>query len=187
MNELWLRQPDESAQAYAAFCVYRDLGAERSLQEVVRRCNKSVSILGRWSSRWEWVARARAYDEHQAALLEQEREQALKAKAEEWAQRKITERNREWEMAELLYQKGKDILDRPVAARAIGPKGLADVAAGLEKAAKLARLAAEMETDRQRLDVAVQQEIEGALDLLRDNLSTEDYAKVVAILARGQG
>jgi hypothetical protein len=45
--------------------VYRDAGLDRSLEAVGRKLHKSVTLLGRWSSRHEWVARAAAWDEEQ--------------------------------------------------------------------------------------------------------------------------
>lgn len=59
---IWERQPGESSQAYEAFAAYRDLGAERSITKVVQKLNKSRAIIGKWSSQWNWVDRARAWD-----------------------------------------------------------------------------------------------------------------------------
>ena len=59
----WERQPKESAKAYAAFEMYRALGPARSIAEVAKECNKNQSLLNRWSGKWKWVARARAYDQ----------------------------------------------------------------------------------------------------------------------------
>jgi len=53
----------ESAKAYAAFVVYRDLGAERSTAAVARSLGRSKTLIDRWSSRHGWVARARARDD----------------------------------------------------------------------------------------------------------------------------
>ena len=40
MAEIWERQKNESSKAYAAFCVYRDLGPERSLEKVRQNLEK---------------------------------------------------------------------------------------------------------------------------------------------------
>lgn len=58
----WDRRPDESAVAYEAFAAYRDMGPTRKLEAVSTALHKSVPLLGRWSARHEWVARAAAFD-----------------------------------------------------------------------------------------------------------------------------
>ena len=63
MSEEWERRLRESAKAYAAFVVYRDLGAERSTAAVARSLGRSKTLIDRWSSRHGWVARARARDD----------------------------------------------------------------------------------------------------------------------------
>jgi CRP-like cAMP-binding protein len=58
----WDRQPRETEPAYEAFLAYRDLGSGRSLAKVGAGLGKSEALMERWSSRWGWVERARAYD-----------------------------------------------------------------------------------------------------------------------------
>jgi len=81
----YTRLPGETAKAYEAFAVYRELETgQRSLERVSRTLHKSVTFLGRWSSKYNWVERAAAYDDH---LKEQDR-------LEFEAQRKIAKKNR---------------------------------------------------------------------------------------------
>ena len=94
----WERQKGESRQAFAAFCVYRDLGATRTAMGVQQQCNKSASLITKWSAKWRWVERAAAYDAYMARLEQAARETALVAEAEKWAQRRIEEREREYEI-----------------------------------------------------------------------------------------
>jgi hypothetical protein len=62
----WQRQPGEGPKAFGAFVVYRNLDPkERSLKRVVWECNRSISLIGRWSSRWDWVERAAEWDDYQ--------------------------------------------------------------------------------------------------------------------------
>jgi hypothetical protein len=62
----WQQLPGESIKAFRAFVVFRDLEPkERSLQRVVSECNRSISLIGRWSSKWGWVERAQAWDNFQ--------------------------------------------------------------------------------------------------------------------------
>lgn len=60
----WERQPDESVKAYEAFSVYRDLGVKRRLDDVATKLSKSTTIMGRWSSQYNWIARVTAYDDY---------------------------------------------------------------------------------------------------------------------------
>jgi hypothetical protein len=68
------RLPDESTKAYAAYEIYRELGAERSLEKVAQKCIKSVSLLRRWSSQFQWVRRAAAWDKEQERIREEARQ-----------------------------------------------------------------------------------------------------------------
>ena len=61
----WLRHPDETAKAYAAFRYYRDLGAQRSLVKVGQKWGAIRTLIERWSHEHAWVIRARLWDEHQ--------------------------------------------------------------------------------------------------------------------------
>jgi hypothetical protein len=57
---------EESAKAFQAFTVYRDLPAdERSLTTVSERLGKSKSLCARWSAQFRWVERAGSWDSHQ--------------------------------------------------------------------------------------------------------------------------
>lgn len=71
----------ETMTAYAAFTEYRDMGSERSLDAVRRKLGKSQALMERWSSRWQWVERAKAYDMHLDAIRVAAREQAVAKQA----------------------------------------------------------------------------------------------------------
>lgn len=59
----WDRRDAETDVAWAAFVVYRDLPpAQRSLRAAGAVLGKAESLLSRWSSKHEWVARAAAKD-----------------------------------------------------------------------------------------------------------------------------
>lgn len=64
----WEQQPGESARAFAAFCIYRDLGAKRSLNAAYQEQSGSTSTAPgtwtAWSREHAWVERAEAYDQH---------------------------------------------------------------------------------------------------------------------------
>lgn len=105
VREPWARVPGEGSRQYAAFCHYRDLGKERSITKGVvvyltgacprnspQRARQQRRYKGharphaylqavrgqwrRWSSRFGWVSRCQAYDDHIAALAQKEEEAA---------------------------------------------------------------------------------------------------------------
>lgn len=61
-GEAWERQPNESAPAYEAFSLYRDMGLERSLRAVAEKLGKSRALIERWSAKHNWQERCRQYD-----------------------------------------------------------------------------------------------------------------------------
>lgn len=66
----WDIRPDETARAYAAFAVYRGMGEGRTLERVNREytVHPPINSLKAWSTRHDWVTRARAFDEAAAVM-----------------------------------------------------------------------------------------------------------------------
>lgn len=65
-DKLWERLPDEGSKAFEAFAIYRDMGLkERSIAKVSKQLGKSKALMDRWSSRYQWVERAAAWDKEQ--------------------------------------------------------------------------------------------------------------------------
>lgn len=60
--------PSESARAFRAFEIYRDLGPDRSLEQLFRAGAAPIPTLKRWSAAHDWQARVRAFDKDAAAL-----------------------------------------------------------------------------------------------------------------------
>ena len=83
----WDRLAGESSKAYHHFCIYRDMGASRSLRQMagIPGCTSVRRQLNRWSSRWRWVERCQQYDdylEYQLRVLqEKERREMSKRHA----------------------------------------------------------------------------------------------------------
>jgi hypothetical protein len=111
------RLDGESAKAYSAFCVYRDLGSERSLQkaaEIVYGSGAKRGQLERWSSKFDWVARCRTYDDWKEMLVQSaiaEREQQA---AGDVAAREAKLREDALEVRELAARKVKIMLKWPL-------------------------------------------------------------------------
>lgn len=62
------RQPNETDKSWAAFCMYRDMGRERSLEKLrQKRTEEGIangsSVLGSWSVKHNWVERCSAFDD----------------------------------------------------------------------------------------------------------------------------
>lgn len=58
----WAPQPGETALGFQYFCVYRDLGARRSVAAAARAVGRDASILRQLSAKFSWPDRALAYD-----------------------------------------------------------------------------------------------------------------------------
>ncbi|MGN0998659.1 MAG: hypothetical protein ACI4PO_03830 [Faecousia sp.] len=70
----WERQPGETPKPFEAFCVYRDMGLERSLSKVAAKLSKSETLMGRWSGQYDWVKRAAAWDDEQERVEREAKE-----------------------------------------------------------------------------------------------------------------
>jgi hypothetical protein len=82
----WDRLPNESAAAYRAFSMYRDMGARRSLTFVSRNLNPerpiSVSAVSQWASKYQWRRRAWEFDYHEQREVQRELARERKAARE---------------------------------------------------------------------------------------------------------
>ena len=92
----WARRPDESPRAYEAALLYFHMNANRSLAAVCRKLGKNVSLMKRWSSKYEWGARALAFDReayqcYNRAWMEAAVEKALQGQEEE--KRRVAEKH----------------------------------------------------------------------------------------------
>src|SRR5437868_2457637 len=100
MGQIFEQQAKESAKAFAAFSVYLGMGSERSLEAVRVKCGKSSRLIQRWSSRWKWAERVRAYADRLAVVEREATEALAREKAAEWLKRQQSLRQTEWEMHE---------------------------------------------------------------------------------------
>lgn len=78
----WDRTPTESSAAYEAFCLFRDMGLERTVVAVGREIDVEKSA-HTWSAKFNWLARAMAYDDY----LEAEKRKAFEAESRAMAVR----------------------------------------------------------------------------------------------------
>jgi hypothetical protein len=73
----WERQPDETPKAFEAFCVYRDLGADRSIAKAGKQLGKNRVTLEQWSTKYGWVKRCTAWDTEQDRLARIKQQQDI--------------------------------------------------------------------------------------------------------------
>ena len=114
---LYDRETDESAKAFEGWTIYRDLGAERSLQkasEMYYGHGGNVGQFERWSRRYGWVARARAFDDEREMIRRSAIEDHLKTQAEDHAAREARIQERMLEIREQAAEQSLMMLQYPL-------------------------------------------------------------------------
>jgi len=79
MDDAWDKLQNETYKQYKYFCIYRDLGAERSIKKTAEIAQKQKSNLEKMSTKNHWVERASEYDKYmdKQTRIENEKEIAL--------------------------------------------------------------------------------------------------------------
>lgn len=75
----WERQPNETTKQFEAFQVYRDMGTSRSIRAVAEELDKSDTLIGRWSSKNDWVERCEAWDMEQDRIAREAQKKEIVA------------------------------------------------------------------------------------------------------------
>jgi hypothetical protein len=149
MPMIFEKQPQESAKAFAAFSLYLSLGPQRGLREVARKLDKSLTVVGDWSKKFDWPARVAAHAAHLAVVEREAIEAAARGKAAEWESREQKLRETEWQMHEAAIAAAKKGLAAYMEKDKVYAN-LADIARMLEIASKLGRLATGIGDGEQR-------------------------------------
>jgi hypothetical protein len=91
--ESWEKLAGETSNAYAAFCVFRDLGAERSIRKAVEAAEsdkgkreKRYRVFRNWSTENRWKERAADYDRYLEQLKQAELRKTIEAQGEKHRQ-----------------------------------------------------------------------------------------------------
>ena len=140
MPMIFEKLPRESDKAFAAFSLYLSLGPQRGLREVARKLDKSLTVIGRWSKKFDWPARVTAHGTHLAIVEREAVEAVVRGKAAIWETRVQKLKETEWEMHERAIAAAKKGLAAYMAKDKVYAN-LADIARMLEIASKLGRLA----------------------------------------------
>ncbi len=121
--EAWTRRPGETATAYAAFCVYRDLGPGRSLDAAYAQAKglqkgdkRASGNFQRWRRDHAWKNRAEAYD----AYLDEEKRQA---EAQKWRQRGEDLVEEQYQLAVAMLEKVRQMLAFPLVRQVVEQTG----------------------------------------------------------------
>lgn len=182
------RQKGESAKAHAALMLYVEMGAERSLDAVRQKCGKSSRLVERWSSRWNWVERAAAWDTNEAVKRQIIIDRAQRAEIEKWAKRQAQIREEGFSTYLALKAKADEMLKFPLA-KVVTQDGRTTIEPAdwsfntavrmQETALKLGRLSADLSTEN--LDIDVSKLTTSQLDAARDALqSGKPVAEAIA-------
>ena len=188
----WHRQDGESVMYYRYFKLYCHQiipeGEEnkrnrkrngRSVKRVAQHLRMVEQHIHNIAHRWQWAKRAEAYDQHLIDIETEEVELARRANARKWEERREIQREREWQLAEQLIERGQAMMMHPLVQEVIEeeikrltPEGvllqniiriepakwsMGDAARFFELASKFARLAAGMDTERKLLKINVAQ------------------------------
>lgn len=78
-REPWERKHGETEKAFEAFLIYKNLGPGRTQIDVAQKLSKSVSLIRRWASEWEWKNRVIAWDSDVEQKAKEEAQKELKA------------------------------------------------------------------------------------------------------------
>jgi hypothetical protein len=87
--ESWERLPGETGAAYAAFCVFRDYGADRNIRKAVEgyekdgaKRDKRYRVWRNWCTHYRWKERAADYDRYTEQLKQTEMRKTIEAQGE---------------------------------------------------------------------------------------------------------
>lgn len=62
MSAPWEQLQGEGPKPFEAFCLYRDMGKDRSYRKVAAQLGKSETIISRWGSKYRWMDRVSAWE-----------------------------------------------------------------------------------------------------------------------------
>jgi hypothetical protein len=121
----WDRVEGETPRAYAAFCVYRDLGPGRQLCEATRihysgkKCQSQVKA---WCRDNRWHERVRAYDTHMQRIREEAAAEAAAAEAAKLEAERVQAKHERITAGRLAVQRVREALEATAATEI--PKGV---------------------------------------------------------------
>lgn len=120
VRHVWEQREDESGKAFEAFRAFRDLGVTRTISEAYRQKTGRQSAKmasGQWTlwaKRYDWHARAEAFDRYVEAIEAREEEKEFAKRRRLWIGRRSEIQDAAWRVAELLTKKAEEIISLPL-------------------------------------------------------------------------
>lgn len=122
----WERQDGETAKAYEAARTYFDLGPGRTLRKTCENLGRtwvkpgggrtgSQFQMESWSTKYQWVSRAKTFDEYLETERQRTFEEAAARAAQVWLDREIALRQRRYEQGTKAMDKVDKMLEFPLA------------------------------------------------------------------------
>lgn len=114
---IWTLIEGETKKSYDAFCMYRDMGKDRSLRKVRHQLGRPegyTRTLELWSRKYQWVMRVRAYDHHIESLKDAVTTQVVIDNQTMWLRRREEVREVGYEIARQLFDKARQMLAFPI-------------------------------------------------------------------------
>lgn len=181
MPLMFEQQPREGSKAFAAFQLYLEQGPERSLAAVARTLNKSVTLMGRWSAKYDWPARVQAHAAHLAEVERKAIEARAVVRAVEWERTHESVRREAWaEAEETIAMVRKARAEWMAKGRLPGWEGMARM---LELAFKLKQFAAGMPSEIKEVNT----HLTATIDVDWDIAIRKAYGPKEGPGAKGQG
>ncbi|MFP4529128.1 MAG: hypothetical protein ACLFQX_11285 [Candidatus Kapaibacterium sp.] len=82
----WNRQKGETARQYEAFCAFLDMGTSRSKTITAENMGISIRTIHNYAGKWDWNARAEAFDSYRIAKNRRQMEIFIEKNAENTAE-----------------------------------------------------------------------------------------------------
>lgn len=110
----WERQEDETPKAHAAFRVYLELGAGRTVAATAEKIRASVVNTERWHRNHDWKSRALAFDQHTERVAQAARDRVTATTAAEWERRRLADLESIYQGGLKMRARGLNMLDYPL-------------------------------------------------------------------------
>jgi hypothetical protein len=90
------------------------MGPDRSLSGVAKTLAKNISLIERWSRKWDWVARATTFDDHVAWEEQKAHENELRERRKTRDRRREEEAEKDYQISRKLKEKVLKMIDYPL-------------------------------------------------------------------------